>query len=74
MKRRTALAIGLALIVFVGVWVFVYFVEMSNTTRAVVWLGRVLINPSSGHRGRSLSSRGFQFIWCTSGRTSLKNF
>ena len=38
MKRRTALAIGLALIVFVGVWVFVYFVEMSNTTRAVVWL------------------------------------
>src|SRR5262249_41606884 len=38
MKRRTALAIVLALIVFVGVWVFVYFVEMSNTTRAVVWL------------------------------------
>ena len=38
MKRRIALAIGLALIVFVGVWVFVYFVEMSNTTRAVVCL------------------------------------
>ena len=38
MKGRTALAIVLALIVFVGVWVFVYFVEMSNTTRAVVWL------------------------------------
>ena len=38
MKRRTALAIVLALIVFVGVSVFVYFVEMSNTTRAVVWL------------------------------------
>jgi hypothetical protein len=38
MKRRTALAIVLALIVFVGVWVFVYFVEMSNTTRAAVWL------------------------------------
>jgi hypothetical protein len=38
MKRRAALAIVLALIVFVGVWVFVYFVEMSNTTRAVVWL------------------------------------
>jgi len=38
MKKRTALAIVLALIVFVGVSVFVYFVEMSNTTRAVVWL------------------------------------
>jgi hypothetical protein len=38
MKRRAALAIVLALIVFVGVCVFVYFVEMSNTTRAVVWL------------------------------------
>ena len=38
MKRRAALAVVLALIVFVGVCVFVYFVEMSNTTRAVVWL------------------------------------
>jgi hypothetical protein len=38
MKRLTARAIVLALTVFVGVWVFVYFVEMSNTTRAMVWL------------------------------------
>jgi hypothetical protein len=43
MKRRTALAIVLALIVFVGVSVFVYFVEMSNTTRAVVWLVALVV-------------------------------
>ena len=37
MKRLTARAIVLALTVFVGVWVFVYFVEMSNPTHAMVW-------------------------------------